>query len=219
MEEEEAGRYSTTSLYKVQIDERFELINHMGFITPLILVFTAVRLSAVYVGGWYLSTNILTVGMALQLASSVDHMQHWLREIFMQLPEFLKVIGPVGRIIDAINSRPKIEPRPGDAPKRTAPIRGHIKFEDVNFTFPRSRRSPSSAASRSTRRRARRWLRRLDGLRQATALQLIQRFYDPCGGRILLDGVPIDAFDVHHLRRSIAVRRTPFCLRPPYGRT
>ena len=46
-------------------------------------------------------------------------MQHWLREIFMQLPEFLKVIGPVGRIIDAINSRPKIEPRPGDAPKRT----------------------------------------------------------------------------------------------------
>ena len=80
--------------------------------------------------------------MALQLASSVDHMQHWLREIFMQLPEFLKVIGPVGRIIDAINSRPKIEPRPGDAPKRTTPIRGHIKFEDVNFTFPSEPQKP-----------------------------------------------------------------------------
>ena len=178
----------------------------MGFITPLILVFTAVRLSAVYVGGWYLSTNILTVGMALQLASSVDHMQHWLREIFMQLPEFLKVIGPVGRIIDAINSRPKIEPRPGDAPKRTTPIRGHIEFEDVNFTFPSEPQKPilrglsfDAAPGKKV------GFVGSTGCGKSTALQLIQRFYDPCGGRILLDGVPINAFDVHHLRRSIAV--------------
>ena len=63
------------SLYKTQIDERFELINHMGFITPLILVFTAVRLSAVYVGGWYLST-VVGVGGAGRRARRAPPVQH-----------------------------------------------------------------------------------------------------------------------------------------------
>ena len=35
--------------------------------------------------------------------------------------------------------------------------------------------------------------------------QLIQRFYSQSNGQVLLDGQPIESFDVHYLRRKISV--------------
>jgi ATP-binding cassette subfamily B (MDR/TAP) protein 1 len=43
------------------------------------------------------------------------------------------------------------------------------------------------------------------GCGKSTIHQLLQRFYDPAAGQILLDGVDIRDYDVHHLRSSLGV--------------
>jgi ABC-type bacteriocin/lantibiotic exporter with double-glycine peptidase domain len=43
------------------------------------------------------------------------------------------------------------------------------------------------------------------GCGKSTILQLLQRFYFPTSGEILLDNVPISDYDIHHLRSSLGV--------------
>jgi ABC-type multidrug transport system fused ATPase/permease subunit len=43
------------------------------------------------------------------------------------------------------------------------------------------------------------------GCGKSTIHQLLQRFYDAERGEILIDGVNIKEYDIHHLRRSFGV--------------
>jgi ABC-type multidrug transport system fused ATPase/permease subunit len=43
------------------------------------------------------------------------------------------------------------------------------------------------------------------GCGKSSALRLIERFYSPDSGQILIDDKPIQDYDVHHLRRHIAI--------------
>ncbi len=43
------------------------------------------------------------------------------------------------------------------------------------------------------------------GCGKSTVHQLLQRFYDPDEGEILIDGVNIKDYDVHHLRSCLGV--------------
>ena len=119
---------------------------------------------------------------------------------------FTMLRGPIGRVCDAINSKPTIEPYPGMAPKLTTPIVGRIEFRDVNFTFPSEPAkqilfglSFEAAAGKKVA------FVGATGCGKSTSIQLIQRFYSASSGQVLLDGRPIEQYDVHYLRRQISV--------------
>ncbi|NDW32676.1 ABC transporter transmembrane domain-containing protein [Salipiger sp. PrR007] len=85
-------------------------------------------------------------------------------------------------------------------------VRGEISFDKVDFTYP-----------------ARPGIKALDGIDlhiqpgetvalvgpsgagKTTIVQLIQRFYDPDAGRVLLDGVPLDKMSRNGFRQHIAL--------------
>ncbi|GAA5842598.1 hypothetical protein JCM9279_003631 [Rhodotorula babjevae] len=87
-----------------------------------------------------------------------------------------------------------------------AAAKGHIRFENVHFRYPTRPHVPV--------------LRGLDveikpgqfcafvgasGCGKSTAIQLITRFYDPLGGRVLVDGQDISELNVQSYRQSIAL--------------
>ena len=43
------------------------------------------------------------------------------------------------------------------------------------------------------------------GCGKSTVIQLLQRFYDPQQGTILIDGINIKDYDLHHLRASLGM--------------
>jgi len=206
MEGEEADSYDVNSQYKTQIEEFSSVIHHVLFISPLVLMFIATRLIATYIGGTFVAERLITVGMAVQMGNAADHLQHCMRDIVELIPDFIKVRGPVGRICDAINNRPTIEPYPGDAPKLTVPITGEIEFRDVDFSFPSEpQKQILHSLSFIAKPGEKVAFIGSTGCGKSTAIQLIQRFYNPSSGVVLLDGRPIDAYDVHYLRRQISV--------------
>ena len=207
MEEEEAETFDARTQYKSAIEERTSAVHHCLFIAPLVVMFTGTRLLATYMSGGFVASRLITVGMAVQAGMAAEHLQHCLRDLTHQLPQFVKALAPLSRICDAINSEPRIEPVPS-APPKLAPrtIAGRIDFVDVDFTFPSEPQKQVlhglSFAALPGQKVA---FVGTTGCGKSTAIQLIQRFYAPNAGQILLDGTPLENYDVHHLRRQISV--------------
>jgi subfamily B ATP-binding cassette protein MsbA len=63
-------------------------------------------------------------------------------------------------------------------------------LQDINLTFEQGKTTALVGAS---------------GAGKSTLVDLIPRFYEPTHGRILIDGIDLKTFDIHSLRRQIAV--------------
>ncbi len=119
--------------------------------------------------------------------------------------DLLRGAGAASRLSELLSERAEIR---APAHPRALPelALGHLRFEDVTFQYP-TRPDVSALAGFS-----------LDvppgqtvavvgpsGAGKSTLLQLAQRFYDPQGGRLLLDGVPLVDADPGDIRRRIAM--------------
>lgn len=105
-----------------------------------------------------------------------------------------------------------LEPQQGDAPN-AMPLKageGEVRFEHVSFAYHAGTPvledvSFTAAAGRTTA------IVGGSGAGKTTLVALLQRFFDPSGGRILVDGQDIAAVTKQSLRRSIAyVSQQPY---------
>ena len=84
------------------------------------------------------------------------------------------------------------------------PKRGEVRFEDVLFSYP-GRKPVLSNLSLTIHPGQRVGLVGASGAGKSTVLALLQRFYDPQGGQVLIDGQDIAAVTQQSLREMIAV--------------
>ncbi|MDK3073641.1 ABC transporter transmembrane domain-containing protein [Sedimentitalea sp. JM2-8] len=119
--------------------------------------------------------------------------------------ELQRAAGATERLVELLNSTDSVQDpaRPVSLPE---PVRGRIEFLDVSFRYPAR---PDTVALDDVA---------LDiapgetvafvgpsGAGKTTIIQLIQRFYDPDGGRILLDGVALTDMSRDAFRKHIAL--------------
>ena len=91
-------------------------------------------------------------------------------------------------------------------PRLACPIEGRIEFRDVDFTFPSEpQKQILHGLSFTARPGEKVAFVGSTGCGKSTAIQLILRFYTQSAGAVMLDGRPIEDFDVHYLRRQISV--------------
>merc|ERR1719456_1043762 len=207
MEAEEADQFAENSGYRAEIEEYGSAMQHIVFLSPLICTMNAVRNLTTYFCGFYVAARLPTVGQAVQIAFAADHLQHCIRDIMFMCPDFVTVLTPLGRVCDMLSSRPRIEPMPDSEPKlKPERFEGRIEFQDVEFSFPAEphkqvlhglsfKVSPGEKVA----------FVGATGCGKSTSIKLIERFYEPSAGSILLDGRPIQEYDVHHLRQHMSV--------------
>nr|WP_226876552.1 ABC transporter transmembrane domain-containing protein [Microbulbifer hainanensis] len=125
--------------------------------------------------------------------------------------ELQRATGATERLMDLLNVEAEIPVSSGTAesgqPASDANgARGQVAFEAVEFSYP-SRPDQPAVRKLSLDVAAGRSLALVgpSGAGKSTLLELLQRFYDPLGGRITLDGVDIREMDTGTLRRQIAV--------------
>jgi ATP-binding cassette subfamily B protein len=122
-----------------------------------------------------------------------------------QWGEVQRASGAMERLVELLNARSAIA-APANPAVLPARVTGALRFEAVRFNYPS--RPGQSALDGVT----------LDivpgetvavvgpsGAGKSTLLQLLLRFYDPQGGRVLLDGVDIAQLDPVALRRQIGL--------------
>ncbi|TAM02858.1 MAG: lipid A export permease/ATP-binding protein MsbA [Paraburkholderia sp.] len=95
------------------------------------------------------------------------------------------------------------EPAGGGMPLERA--RGEVEFRDVSFAYGASHRATLDHVSFRVKPGEMVALAGPSGSGKTTLVNLLPRFFDPTGGEVLVDGVPITDYDVHALRRQFAM--------------
>jgi ATP-binding cassette subfamily B protein len=125
-----------------------------------------------------------------------------LSEVFGDL---LRAAGASERLAELLQAEPEIR-APAKPEELPSPARGELVFEHVTFHYP-TRRETSALEDFTLKVRARERLAVVgpSGAGKSTLFQLAERFYDPTGGRILLDGVDLREADPADIRQRIAM--------------
>ncbi|GAA5851199.1 hypothetical protein JCM8547_004164 [Rhodosporidiobolus lusitaniae] len=127
--------------------------------------------------------------------------------VFSFVPDMSSARGAASDFVDLYDSVPEIDAEdPSGEPFSLEQSQGHIRFENVHFRYP-------------TRQHVR-VLRGLDfeikpgqfcafvgasGCGKSTTIQLVERFYDPLVGRVLVDGKNISTLNVQAYRRAVGI--------------
>lgn len=141
--------------------------------------------------GFFVFTGILVAGALGSLT-----------EVYGDL---LRGAGAASRLAELLEARPEIAP-PARPERLPEPARGSLSFRNVTFRYPAR---PETAALRD-------FTLEIEpgetiaivgpsGAGKSTIFQLVERFYDPQGGTIRLDGVPLTSADPADVRSRIAL--------------
>jgi ATP-binding cassette subfamily B protein len=119
-----------------------------------------------------------------------------------------RALGATERVRELLREVPEVQataaPPPPPAPGRR--LRGEVVFDAVTFSYP-SRKGVAvlRGLALTARPGERVALVGPSGAGKSTAVALLLRFYDPDGGRVLIDGRDAREHDRHGLRRQLAV--------------
>jgi ATP-binding cassette subfamily B protein len=156
----------------------------------IFLVFTGI-VGVLWVGAWDVRAGGLSAGTLIQFviySVMVAGAVGALSEVFGELQ---RAAGATERLVDLLQAEDTVQD-PAEPRALPQPLRGEITFEDVHFSYPtRPDVSALEGVSLTIAPGETVALVGPSGAGKTTMVQLLQRFYDPAAGRVLLDGVAL----------------------------
>ncbi|KAE9621806.1 putative xenobiotic-transporting ATPase [Lupinus albus] len=128
-------------------------------------------------------------------------------------PDFIKGGRAMKSVFELLDRRTEIEPDDPDATPVPDRLRGEVELKHVDFSYP-TRPDMPVFRDLSLRARAGKTLALVgpSGCGKSSVIALIQRFYDPTSGRVMIDGKDIRKYNLKSLRRHISVVPQEPCL-------
>ena len=170
----------------------------------IFLIFAGV-IGVLWVGARDVQTGVMTAGRLVQFviyAILVAGSTGALSEIWGELQRAAGATERLGELLaaeDALTDPAHPVPLP-------RPVRGHIVLEDVSFHYPtRPDVSALEGVSLTIRPGETVALVGPSGAGKTTVIQLIQRFWDPAGGRVTLDGIDLRDMARGDFRQAMAL--------------
>jgi ATP-binding cassette subfamily B protein len=158
---------------------------------------------------WYGAQDVLagrmTGGRLSQFVLYAVFAASSLGELSQVWGEVSQTAGAAGRLSELLATRATVVSPPSPAPLPEPPL-AEIAFEQVSFAYPTRAGTPAlEGLDFSVARGERVAIVGPSGAGKSTVLQLLQRFYDPAEGRVLIDGIDARQADIAQLRRRFAI--------------
>uniref|UniRef100_A0A674EBD6 ATP binding cassette subfamily B member 1 n=1 Tax=Salmo trutta TaxID=8032 RepID=A0A674EBD6_SALTR len=158
---------------------------------------------------WYGSTLILsgeyTIGTVLTVFFTVLIGAFAMGQTSPNVQAFASARGAAHKVYNIIDNKPHINSY-SDHGHKPDVIKGNIEFNNIHFTYPsRPDVKVLNGMSLSVRSGQTIALVGSSGCGKSTAVQLLQRFYDPQEGSVCVDGHDVRSLNVRFLREMIGV--------------
>lgn len=161
------------------------------------------RASAFLIGGWWVIQGEWPLGSLIAFSTYLGMATGPVNSLLGLYVAIQRMSVSLNRVSELRLTKADIQSAPNPL-RLPTPLRGELTLEHVSFAY--EERAPVlddvNAVLPAGRKIA---LAGASGAGKSTLLDLLQRHYDPQGGRILFDGIDIRELSLTDLRRSIAV--------------
>jgi ATP-binding cassette subfamily B multidrug efflux pump len=186
--------FMQTAYAQMRLVSAFEIVNHL--LSMALVAGTAGAALWLWTRG---EVSVGAVAAATAMALRLNGISHW---IMWELASLFEHVGTVQDGINTLARRHAVVDRPGAV--ALAVPRGEIRFERVRFGYG-GERSVIEDFSLAIRPGEKIGLVGRSGAGKSTIVNLLLRFYDVDGGRILVDGEDIAAVTQGSLRAQIGM--------------
>ncbi|KAI8015446.1 ABC transporter B family member 1 [Camellia lanceoleosa] len=128
-------------------------------------------------------------------------------------PDFIKGGRAMRSVFNLLDRKSEIDPDEKDSTPVPDHLRGEVEFKHVDFSYP-SRPDVPIFRDLNLRARAGKSLALVgpSGCGKSSVIALIERFYEPSSGRVMIDGKDIRKYNLKALRQHIALVPQEPCL-------
>lgn len=159
------------------------------------------RACAFLVGGYWVVQGTWQLGALIAFSTYLGMAVGPVQSLLGLYVAMQRMSVSLGRVMELRGVAPEVD---SPASSRPMPVRGDLQLHGVSFAHP-GRPPLLQAVEASIPHGSKVALSGVSGAGKSTLIDLLQRFYDPQAGQILLGGVDLRELDLHDLRRRVAV--------------
>ena len=196
---EESRKFDTqaTELYNEQIKAARMLSINMPTMVFMVSLPTVLIL---WYGGHQVVAGNMTIGEVTQFILLMSMMLMPIRRLGMMVNLFSRTASAGQRIMEILDAESDVREKPGAI--ELGKVKGQVSFQDVSFSY--DKRSPAlKKVSFEVQPGQLVALLGGSGSGKSTIANLLARFYDVSGGKILVDGIDIRDVTLASLRRNV----------------
>jgi ATP-binding cassette, subfamily B, multidrug efflux pump len=175
----------------------------MVFLMPVMMfILNGVMLLIVWVGAHQIDAGKMQIGNMLaftQYAMQIIMAFLMITIVFIMLP---RASVSAARVSEVLETEPVIKD-PKEAKKFNNELQGVVEFQDVSFRYPGAEDDVLKDITFSARPGQTTAFIGSTGSGKSTLINLVPRFYDVTGGKVLVDGVDVRDVTQHDLREKI----------------
>jgi ATP-binding cassette subfamily B protein len=184
-------------------DSNMQTVILNGVYFPIVDLLSTVALAVVLgYGGHLYYAHSISLGTLFAFMLYVQNFFDPVQQLSQLYNTFLSATAALDKIIGVLDQQPEVQDRPGahDLPA----IAGRVQFEDVRFAYGRGDEVlhgldldvPAGTTVALVGH---------TGAGKSTIAKLLARFYEPTGGRIIIDGVDLNDVTQRSLRAQLGV--------------
>ncbi|MBK7896755.1 MAG: ABC transporter ATP-binding protein [Anaerolineaceae bacterium] len=200
-EDAEIGRFLTQNerwFSLSALSSRLQAIN----IPMMDLIANLGTVAVIGYGGWLVTQEALTLGELVAFTTYLGQLTTPVRRIGLVLPAIIMASASGERIFEILDQIPDVK----DAPDAVAlpKIKGQVQFDDVSFGYLKRHRVLQNISFAAAPGQVVALLG-ATGSGKSTIMNLLPRFYDPTGGRVLVDGHDLRQIKLASLRSQMGI--------------
>ncbi|MBI6896614.1 ABC transporter ATP-binding protein [Pseudomonas putida] len=161
------------------------------------------RACAFLVGGWWVIQGTWQLGALIAFSTYMGMAVGPVQSLLGLYVAVQRMAVSLGRVMEL--KREAVAVREADDPKPMPQGPGELRLDAVSFAHDGRQGRVLDKVDACLPAGAKVAISGASGVGKSTLIDLLQRFYDPDAGRILLDGVDLRELDLQALRRRIAV--------------
>uniref|UniRef100_A0ABM5FDE3 Antigen peptide transporter 2 n=1 Tax=Pogona vitticeps TaxID=103695 RepID=A0ABM5FDE3_9SAUR len=201
-EEEESERYNTTLKKTQQLRNQRDLERTAYLLVRRILQL-GLKLILLHCGYQQILAGLITKGNLVSFVLYQMEVGHHVETLMYMYGDVLSNVGAAEKVFEYLHREPSVRTEGTLAPDF---LRGLVSFRNVSFSYPsRPDIQVLKNVSFELRPGEVTALVGLNGSGKSTCVALLERFYEPQSGEILLDGVPIQEYEHKYLHRQVAL--------------